>query len=58
MARQVEEMGEDSQNKLKINTDNCSYFSLQLSESPEIVDTYPVILFKRNTRTHKDKLQG
>jgi hypothetical protein len=45
VTRWVEEMGEGLQNKLKMDSDNCCYFSLQFDELTDIVDTYQIIMF-------------
>jgi hypothetical protein len=40
-------MGDDLQNKLKMDIDSCCYFSLQFDDSTDVVDTSELIVFIR-----------
>lgn len=47
LMRRVEAMSSDVVSQLKTDFDRCSYFSLQLDESTDIVDTAQLVIFVR-----------
>lgn len=58
VTRRVEGMGENLRNKLKMDIDNCCFFSLQFDESTDIVDTSQLIVFIRmvfSDMSHKEE---